>query len=64
MGMIKSIFESGLLIILGFWFVKEGRDEYHKSWILSMIGWTFLAYGLQNLILSFFHMSLTDMLSL
>lgn len=39
----------------GIWLIKESRDEYHKSWMLSMIGWTFLAYGLQKIILSFFH---------
>lgn len=49
-----KILKSGLLIIAGIWLIKEGNDEYHKSWILSGIGWTFLAYGLQILVFSFF----------
>ncbi|MFA5105266.1 MAG: hypothetical protein WC527_08870 [Candidatus Margulisiibacteriota bacterium] len=64
MDTIKSFFENGLLIAVGIWLIKESRNEYHKSWMLSMIGWTFLAYGLQNIVLSFFHISLTDMFSL
>ena len=54
MNVIKGLFESGLLMAAGIWLIKESRDENHKSWILSAIGWTFLAYGLQKLILGFF----------